>query len=1269
MNNPPPLGRLLVVDDEPELLNALVEMLAREGYQATGFDSAAKALEALGEREFDVLLTDLRLPGLDGIGLLRAGLEIDPNLVGILMTGHGTVKAAVEAMQVGAFDFVLKPFQLSAILPILARALDVRRLRLDNLQLRETVAIYELTQAITHTLDLNTILNKTADAALQQCEADEASIMLPTPDGQALVVAAVRGEQRGPLLGTRLPLGQGIAGWVAREHNPLTLLGEVHDPRFAPLYPRPEIKSAVSIPMLSGDQLIGVLNVNLVKGQRQFSPGQVKALTVLVSTAAAALENARLHAQVQATEQRLRAVIENSSDGIALVDAEGQPQYVGPALSRILGYGSIEALTSANVWPELVHPEDMPAISAQMRDALGQPGQVLTGEYRFQHQNGAWRWLHVSLNNLLDNPSVGALVINYRDITDRKQTEAALTESNAQFRTLFEASPDAIMLIDPNGSWPILDCNAAACRMNGYTRDELVGQSVDVLNLTSGSPAERAHYLEQIRQTNVVYVETAHRRKDGTIFPIEVSTSLITLNGREVVLGIDRDITERKQAQETVLLQSTALNSAANGVVITNLDGTIEWVNPAFSAMTGYTAGEVIGRNPRDLLKSGKQDAAFYKNMWETILAGKVWHGDIINRRKDGSLYTEEQTITPFADPDGKVTHFIGIKQDVTERKRAQEEINWLARFPSENPGPVLRVTRDGIILYANAGSRPLLSLWACDTGGRLPEAVGQMVAESYAALTSCEAEYVAGGEAYSVIFAPVADGEYVNIYGRDVTQRKEAEAALAQSKDLLARAEQIGHIGSWSWDIPADRVIWSDGLYGVFGLAKEGFGATFEGYLERVHPDDRERVRQAIERAVREHGTFETESRIVLPGGEARVLATRGELQLDAHGQPLRLVGIGIDITERKQAEALVQRHLTRLAALRAIDLAISASLDLGLTLQIVLDQVIAELQVDAADVYLVNASRHSMDYTAGRGLSSKTTPTARLRLGQSYAGQVALERRALHLPDLNLTADKVQPPAVMLAEGFQAYYAQPLIAKGLVVGVLEVFRRKPLPANRDWLDFLEALAGQAAIAIDNATLFGDLQKSNQDLNLAYDATIEGWGKALDLRDHETEGHSQRVTDLTLQLAARMGVEPAQMVHIRRGALLHDIGKMGVPDNVLLKPGPLSDDEWVIMRQHPVYAHDLLSPIRYLREALDIPYCHHEKWDGSGYPRQLKAEAIPLAARIFAVVDVWDALGSNRPYRPAWPDDSVRGYLRAQTGQHFDPAVVEAFEALMDES
>jgi HD-GYP domain-containing protein (c-di-GMP phosphodiesterase class II) len=236
-------------------------------------------------------------------------------------------------------------------------------------------------------------------------------------------------------------------------------------------------------------------------------------------------------------------------------------------------------------------------------------------------------------------------------------------------------------------------------------------------------------------------------------------------------------------------------------------------------------------------------------------------------------------------------------------------------------------------------------------------------------------------------------------------------------------------------------------------------------------------------------------------------------------------------------------------------------------------------------------------------------------------------------------------------------------------VIGVLEVFSRTQFEPDKEWLDFLGNLAGQAALTVEDLRLLESLHHSNAELTLAYDETIEGWSRAMELRDRETEGHTRRVTELTVELAQRMGLPDEMIVHIRRGVMLHDVGKIGVPDNILHKPGPLTEPEMEIMRRHSRLAYELIAPIAYLQPALDIPYCHHEKWDGTGYPRGLKGDQIPQTARLFAVVDVYDALTSDRPYRRHWTEQKAVHYILAQSGKHFDPAVVELFLKMIEKS
>ncbi|MGQ0600926.1 MAG: HD-GYP domain-containing protein, partial [Anaerolineales bacterium] len=337
-------------------------------------------------------------------------------------------------------------------------------------------------------------------------------------------------------------------------------------------------------------------------------------------------------------------------------------------------------------------------------------------------------------------------------------------------------------------------------------------------------------------------------------------------------------------------------------------------------------------------------------------------------------------------------------------------------------------------------------------------------------------------------------------------------------------------------------------------------------------------------------------------------------------------------------------------------------------LALKTVLEETINQLQVDAAAVFLFNPYTLMLEIAKSIGFHNPAVNHIRLGLGEGVAGQAALEHRTIVIPNLAESAPIAGLPQLAADEGFHTLYAVPLIAKGQLIGVLDVFHRAPLNPNQNWLHFLETLAGQAAMAIDMGQSFENLQRSHLELTLAYETTIEGWSRALDLRDKETEGHTLRVTDMTVKLARLAGLTEAELAPVRRGALLHDIGKLGVPDAILLKPGKLTDAEWELMRQHPTHAYELLSPIPYLSPALESPYCHHEKWDGSGYPRGLSGEQIPLSARLFAVVDVWDALRSDRPYRPSWPEDKVRAHICALSGTHFDPWAVQLYLQILNE-
>ena len=399
---------------------------------------------------------------------------------------------------------------------------------------------------------------------------------------------------------------------------------------------------------------------------------------------------------------------------------------------------------------------------------------------------------------------------------------------------------------------------------------------------------------------------------------------------------------------------------------------------------------------------------------------------------------------------------------------------------------------------------------------------------------------------------------------------------------------------------------------------------------------------------------------------GRRLIMELRGQVSRNAKGQPEKLEGIVRDISDRIESETKLQNRMHRLNALHTIDTAINSSFDLRFTYQVLIEQVIALTKASSACITFFDPELNSKNLVASMGFVSTEGELKTQLMNDPLSDKASIERRinTSHKDDtLNLAYPLHE---LFKKEGFSWYCVVPLIVKGYVRGVIEIFFSEENELDLEISNFLETIAQQAAIALESSQNFERLQKTNQELLQAYDDTLIGWVNFLDLRDEMTEGHTMRVVETTLKICKAFGFSTYELMHINRGVLLHDIGKVGVPDSILNKPGSLSGEEWMIMKKHPEFAYQMLYPITYLRPALDIPYCHHEKWDGSGYPRGLKAKEIPLAARIFAIVDVYDALTSDRPYRKAWTKEATIQYIRENSGTHFDPEIVEKCLAII---
>jgi PAS domain S-box-containing protein len=754
----------------------------------------------------------------------------------------------------------------------------------------------------------------------------------------------------------------------------------------------------------------------------------------------------------------------------------------------------------------------------------------------------------------------------------------------------------------------------------------------------------------------------------------------------------ESEIGERQDVKEVPLESYVRLllESIGEGVFVIDNEGRCTLINRAGARMLGYAPEELLGKHMHAVAHHTRPDGSDYPadqcpihTAMEAGYSCRV--AEEVFWRGDGTCFPVEYSSFPVVES-GILRGAVVVLMDITERKLSEETLKASElrfRQLAENIREVfwMRAPEFREILYVSPAYE---TIWgrSCEVLYRDPLAwTNSIHPEDRKWFMELLLDKADGD--YDVEYRIVRpDGEIRWIHDRgfpirdesgrvhriagiaeDITLRKQAEQALQASEQFLQLVMN---------NIPLS-VFWKDTDFVYQGCNRSyaqivGIGASAEIVGKKDEDISREHTKSDLFR----------ESDQMVIGMDAPILhmvetvtqADGTPIQADISKLPLhdmdgRVVGVlGTleDITERSLAQEQLKRQFERLTALRAIDVAILGSPDIRITLNVIVEQMMIGLDIHAARILLLNPYTHTLEFASGRGFTTNHATHAALRLGEGFAGRAALERIPVDIANLNEVEEDSGCSDLMEAERFWAYHVIPLISKGIVQGVLEVFDREPRSRDTGWHEFLETLGGQAAIAIDNATLFTDLQRTNAELMVAYDTTLEGWVKALDLRDKETEGHTQRVTMMTLRLAKAMGLCDAELAHVRRGALLHDIGKLAIPDAILLKPGNLTEEERQVMRRHPEYAYHWLRPISFLRPALDIPYCHHEKWDGTGYPRGLKGEEIPLAARLFAVIDVWDALRSDRPYRAGWPEQKVYAHIRSLAGTHFEPRVVEAF-------
>lgn len=502
----------------------------------------------------------------------------------------------------------------------------------------------------------------------------------------------------------------------------------------------------------------------------------------------------------------------------------------------------------------------------------------------------------------------------------------------------------------------------------------------------------------------------------------------------------------------------------------------------------------------------------------------------------------------------------------------------------------------------------------------------------------------------------------------RDITERKLVEQALRQSAERYRAVveNQTEFIVRWRPD--GIRTFVNEAYCRYFGISSED--ALTSGFLDLVAEEDRPAVEEKMQRLISGETTTETEiHRVILPDGSIGWHEWVDHAIRDEQGKLLEFQSVGRDITQKVVTEKSLMREFTfnevfmrMLARFAACNYN-----EVDVTIRMALDETAEFLGGDFADILLLSSNR-----TSWVSVNNWAEALEKLNIHPLYSievGELVWSERKIRngeivkintLEDFPLEAEKDRDLAA--SQGVRSMLTVPIRGKNAsIFGAVDVVSYK---RQINWTE--SDIVHLKLIGDAIATLL-ERKFAEESLAEAYDTTLEGWAKALELRDKETEGHSRRVTETTVAVARAMSIPEDEVEHIRRGSILHDIGKMGIPDDILRKNGPLTDEERTIVKKHPVTAYELLSPISYLSKAIDIPYCHHEKWDGTGYPRGLKGEDIPLSARIFAAADVWDALSNDRPYNKAWSREKIIQYFKDETGKHFDPMIAKLFLSMVE--
>ena len=1035
----------------------------------------------------------------------------------------------------------------------------------------------------------------------------------------------------------------------------------------------------LGVPLFIGNQVIGIMGVQHYEDENAYCEGDQRFLEFVSSQIASTIYRKQTEVELRENELRFRSLFENATIGIYRSTPDGKLLLVNPTLLRISGYDSFDELRATDLNKSgYVYPEERERFQA----LLERDREVHDLEATWRKKDGSAIYVRESAR-LVQNDETGEIYYEgiVEDITERKKAELALKEKVVAFETLAEIDAE-ILLTNDSTSLLKLVCRRAI--------DLLKASKSCIVSVEDKKSTLLALYGFQ--NTDTVEKEFS---EDSNLkaFNRRESYSIRDLSKKNFPLLMPK--TRAQENIRSIIAESfaTGRNFRAVFVVFDELPRT--WTDED-QQLLKFLAGQVaLSLEKTRLLQDAEQRAKNFETLYSLgrEVASKQDFEDVLNlivKSVLRMLSTASCFVYIYDETNAKLHLKIikGVELNVDLVLDIGDGISGKVA-KSRKPKRIKNYrTWRGRLHELDGYSFSAIMAVPMIYGGQL---IGVLVVSE---IGNTSREFSDDEMRLLSLFAGQAASAVFN--ARLFTQIQKRNEEL----DRLHRAlgMLIGEVSANRYDLcqgicdiivsEFNHTSCSIWLYDKSSPVLEQCGASgaYTGNVKKLTIDGKGLIPKAIrENILLNVGDVHNDSNY-LEGWHAAVSELVIPLVVEEkiigvidlqHTKPYafnhndeRLISVfanraALMLDHVRLVEQMEERN-RRLDTLHAIEISLAASLDLRITLNALVEQLQSRLDVDAASVHIFDEDVQMLENIASSGLKQAGLGRHRIRIGENIVGQVALDQEIVYLPDLTRPEVASQFPENIAAESFVSAIVLPLVAKGQLYGVLEMYYRRQVQTDPTWLGFVETLARQVAVAIDGIQVFDQLQQALMEHQVAQDATIESWSHLLEMRGMEPEGHGQRVTAATLQLAQQMGIDDSKLTDIYRGSLLHDIGKLLLPDSITHKSGSLSDAEWQLIYQHPVNAKHLLSKIAPFRSALSIPYCHHENWDGSGYPQELQGKQIPVEARIFRVVETWDLMSVDLPYRRAISKKDVLDYIKSQAEKRFDPQVVEKFLVMM---